>query len=1045
MKSLKKYIISFIGTFIFLSSAFAEFNIIDGFNVAAGRPVDSRFVFDSVSNMYKLIINNRYEGLLTFVKENNTFYHLVDGISNSNWLSFGETGSDRISKITNLVDDIYLNIDGDTVYDEIYMSNNKISGLANPVNLQDAVAVKQLIAFTNGFVDSPFGKTNLTSFVDDVYISLKDGGSYNTTITNLTVVDPINFFSYANFKVGRNAGVFAWGSNTLYLGEASGYDSKGRFNVFLGDFAGFRVQGNDNLCLGGANGLKGDDNICLGERAGQYAISSNNLYLGTYAGEYQTNDYKAYFGRYTSIDCNTARIVNVSAAVNDNDVLILSQLVDTTNAFANNNKNLISKSYGAGSDTTLTNLTVIGSINDFRYSNFKANLQAGLYANGSNNIYIGRTAGVSANGNYNMYLSCISAGYNAIGNRNTYVGDGHFLAPPKGNFNFYLGEDAGYNSSGDRNIYIGYKAGFLSVSTNNLFLGNVGTHTGTNIASLNGFTMIDCNTAKIVKVSAAIDDNDVVVLSQFIAFSNTLNNSSTDSGIFISNENGIGYNSTISNLTTISAVNNFVNNNFKAGSRAGLSLVGNYNNCLGRNSGRLANGNYNNYFGMYAGNEANGDYNNYFGRYAGNEANGDYNSFFGRYAGNEAFGQYNNYFGRNSGDDANGDYNIYFGRSAGQNSVGDYNNYFGKAGGYAVGSSNTYLGNDVGNYVDGSCNNYIGNRVGVSAEGSESIYIGTKTAESLLGDYNIALGWFSAKSAIGNNNVYFDLCGWGSTGSYNAWIGLGCGVSNNGDLNTSFALSSGRNSIGDYNSFVGFGANSSTGNYNNYYGVNAGRLSYGDYNNSLGTFAGMNLRGNYNTCLGYMAGQTTTSSYGCYIGGRSGYCNDDVDYGIELGFRYSKFYARERDAGIGIGYNVGYNNKDLILGIGYQASSSVNGGVGTCIGSSAGRYLDHCANNFIMGSSAGNYSSYVLFTHCFLLGKNARVNDGITRKVKFGDYEKFDFNETECINIGTISLKPSDNFFYRPPAIKGTIFYNGLSKRVMYFNGATWNNLFLHN
>jgi len=50
------------------------------------------------------------------------------------------------------------------------------------------------------------------------------------------------------------------------------------------------------------------------------------LYLGNYAGQYQTNNNRAYFGNYETIDCNTARVVNISAGINANEAVNKGQL-----------------------------------------------------------------------------------------------------------------------------------------------------------------------------------------------------------------------------------------------------------------------------------------------------------------------------------------------------------------------------------------------------------------------------------------------------------------------------------------------------------------------------------------------------------------------------------------------------------------------------------------------------------------------------------------------------------------------------------------------
>ena len=192
-----------------------------------------------------------------------------------------------------------------------------------------------------------------TNIVDGLILNKLDktGDTAGTlTVTNLTAVESINDYVGSNFKAGYYAGYSANGTYNSYLGYYAGNSAIGNYNAYLGNDAGYFVIGNYNTYLGNEAGYFaigtynsylgksagysaiGDNNSYLGYNAGRYSVSTNNLYLGAYAGKYQTNSNKAYFGDFTTIDINTAKVINVSAGVDNNDAVIVSQLTGSTNA-----------------------------------------------------------------------------------------------------------------------------------------------------------------------------------------------------------------------------------------------------------------------------------------------------------------------------------------------------------------------------------------------------------------------------------------------------------------------------------------------------------------------------------------------------------------------------------------------------------------------------------------------------------------------------------------------------------------------------------------
>ena len=137
------------------------------------------------------------------------------------------------------------------------------------------------------------------------------------TVTNLIAINAVNNFANSNFKAGYNAADSASGDYNSYLGPYAGYEASGNYNGYLGTYAGKNASG--------------DYNNYLGSYAGYRSISTNNLYLGKYSGQYQTNNNRAYFGNYETINCNTARVVNISAGINANEAVNLGQVQAMTN------------------------------------------------------------------------------------------------------------------------------------------------------------------------------------------------------------------------------------------------------------------------------------------------------------------------------------------------------------------------------------------------------------------------------------------------------------------------------------------------------------------------------------------------------------------------------------------------------------------------------------------------------------------------------------------------------------------------------------------
>ena len=429
------------------------------------------------------------------------------------------------------------NFNADNIsFDEVLNFNNGSATNINTLFFKDGTSMDSATNETiSGAFISRNGDTLGGSYLYNWNLSVLSNVG-KIVVSNFITEIPINNFADSNFKAGYDAGYDAGGNNNSYIGLQAGKNSTGTYNIYLGRNAGYEGKGLVNSYLGYQAGLRtiGSYNTYLGKDSGQYSIGTNNLYLGRFSGQYKTNNYKVYFGNYTTIDVNTAKIVNVTAGTDLEDAVNVAQMIGTTNGLSgmdfptitniadNACVNKLDRDGDAAGSLTVTNLTTIESINDFNYSNFKAGFNAGDGSHTSNSVFLGSHAGSSAKGNYNSYLGR-SAGLLAAGDYNSYVGysAGQFA---NGDFNSYLGRSAGDSAKGNYNSYVGQSAGYFSISTNNLYLGKFAGEyqTNENKAYFGRFTTIDVNTAKIVNVTAGTDLMDAVNVAQMIGTTNTV-------------------------------------------------------------------------------------------------------------------------------------------------------------------------------------------------------------------------------------------------------------------------------------------------------------------------------------------------------------------------------------------------------------------------------------------------------------------------------------------------------------------------------------------
>ena len=189
-----------------------------------------------------------------------------------------------------------------------------------------------------------------------------------------------------------------------------------------------------------------------------------------------------------------------------------------------------------------------------------------------------------------------------------------FLSTLGGDYNLFIGQEAGLVNAGPRNTFVGYQTGY---------------------------------------------SNDTAQRSVFVGYKS-------------------GYNSTGANNTFFGKLAGYGNttelNNTYIGYEAGWSGNTKDNTFIGSGSGRNnTSGDYNTFVGMSSGkSNSSGDANTFCGSYTGyGNTSGQRNTYIGTEAGrNNSGGGYNTFVGNDAGYSSSGSYNVFIGFEAGKNETG---------------------------------------------------------------------------------------------------------------------------------------------------------------------------------------------------------------------------------------------------------------------------------------------------------------------------------------------------------------------------------------
>jgi hypothetical protein len=244
-----------------------------------------------------------------------------------------------------------------------------------------------------GTIGSQSGYLNQLLFTDGLVRIGNNAGTNNGNLTeNFYIID-----------IGNNSGGGASGNfDVANIGRFAGLNSQLNSGVALvGVYAGNASTNLRNTVALGSNSLNGANNVVSGVVAGDYAgsglyDSDNIIAVGPKAG-------------YDGSGINSSTLIGYNAAIRANDLTSITTIGNFTLADAVNLNNAIVIGSGAGSSSNSGEFLVIlgddagGSIKELRQT-IGIGESAANQASGEYNIYIGHQAGLKTSGNLNIEL-----------------------------------------------------------------------------------------------------------------------------------------------------------------------------------------------------------------------------------------------------------------------------------------------------------------------------------------------------------------------------------------------------------------------------------------------------------------------------------------------------------------------------------------------------------------------------------------------------------------------------------------------------------------
>jgi len=803
------------------------------------------------------------------------------------------------------------------------------------------------------------------------YQALRD---VNTTGTSYTI------------GIGQNAGQFADGIGSIYIGYQAGYqaDVDGNYNVAIG-YQAFKsttsfATAEYNIALGYQSLLattEGDNNVAIGNTAGDaITTGSNNTLIGQNVdvGTATNSDTvvigKNYASPFTNATTLTYPDLHIGDAT-DNDIFIYANTDNANDGYIMYD-NTANKWVGSDDGTAIYDLNSGGGGGGGSVTKFDtvANCRAADAPSTGDICYIEETATyyeyVTTGGvadDSELWIANTAAGGNnrwvARAGRYGHAGIYRPNTSAVGRYTVVIGKDA--LQTGDPNT-LGWS------STDSVYIGqNAGNGTGGDYNVVLGAYALDASTGNHSTVAIGFEAGS--------AMTSTANNN-----IYIGTQ--------CAGLRTQGSYTTAIGSLAMANAGAGDFCV-----AIGYQAARYLTMSQSVFIGSYAGSSASGagvTFSTGVGYGALQDVTtGDFNTCIGALAGqNFTTSLYNTAVGYNASGGASMTASILYttslGHNAGQNSYGRYSISIGaESMADASGWGNIGIGYRAGNGIN--ANQYsvaIGYDCGVTEMGEDCVAIGRSCMSNTVAgaDDNVAVGAY-AGNATGANCVsigYQSAYQSNSTTVSCTAVGYQAGylTRGTGAVNIGYQAGYRNNNTGDYNIGIGYqahygGASFNTATNNIAIGYRALYVNdTGDNNIMIGYQAGDSLRGaNGLIGIGYQALQAvqdateveacTAIGYQSMYSGNSSLTNSFYRYNTAVGYQtlYSLTNTGSEQA------------NDNNSAFGYQAMQNATGGTGgtkqnTAIGSltlQASATFDDCTavGYNALNDNTGSYNTAV--------------------------------------------------------------------------------------
>ncbi|MDK6203362.1 hypothetical protein QP097_07800, partial [Oligella urethralis] len=294
-----------------------------------------------------------------------------------------------------------------------------------------------------------------------------------------------------NVFTGREAGINAFGTESVLVGAGSGKKLFGYSNTMLGAFSATNLVGDNNTGVGkhAARQLKGNENIVLGRQSGEeltgdYNLSggtesgrelkgNNNISLGPFSGKALVGSHNLSSGTESGRELEGNN--NISLGHFSGKALVGSHNLSSGTIAGQNSKGdyNISLGYASGVELEKNYNVSVGYASGNKLkgeANVSSGVASGLGLEGDHNISSGTNAARDLKGNNNISFG-YSSGNELDGDGNISSGEGS-AQKLKGSNNISLGRLSGSRSEGSDNISLGNKAGYNVPGNKNIVIGN---------------------------------------------------------------------------------------------------------------------------------------------------------------------------------------------------------------------------------------------------------------------------------------------------------------------------------------------------------------------------------------------------------------------------------------------------------------------------------------------------------------------------------------------------------------------------------------------